>query len=246
MDAGIEILKNAERTKIIYPQTLANAVYFTDGVTIADKITTSISANNTGLPTSNAVYEALQNIDVVTEDTKNTSGSSNKQGVQLYLIGALEQSEYTETYSNSSVYISPNNVLMGAAWNDFAEFRKSNIEEAGRVVCENGDGTLSLATKRLQPGAEVISDTFGFAIGETEFCKTPVAVAGRVLAFPYEDINTYSAGDAVCAAPGGTVSRMTREEIKEYPERIIGTVSEIPTYKYWNETEVKGRIWIKI
>ena len=188
----------------------------------------------------------LKKVDFITSDTKNTAGSTNLTSTKLYVIGATTQDTNPVTYSNSSVYISSNNVLMGAAWNDFAEFRRSEIQEPGRVLCETGLGDLILATERLQPGAEVISDTFGFAIGETEFCKTPVAVAGRVLAFPYEDIDTYNAGDAVCAAPGGTVSRMTREEIKEYPERIIGTVSEIPTYKYWNETEVKGRIWIKI
>lgn len=133
---------------------------------------------------------------------------------------------------------------MGAAWNDFAEFRFSEVHEPGRVICENGDGTLSLAQERLQPGAEIISDTFGFAIGETEYCKTPVAIAGRVLAYPYEQVNV---GDPVCAGPDGTVSVMTREEVKEYPDRMIGIVSEIPTYKYWNDTvEVNGRIWIRI
>lgn len=133
---------------------------------------------------------------------------------------------------------------MGAAWNDFAEFRSSKVHEPGRVICENGDGTLSLAQERLQPGAEIISDTFGFAIGETEYCKTPVAIAGRVLAYPYEQV---SVGDPVCAGPDGTVSVMTREEVKEYPDRMIGIVSEIPTYKYWNDTvEVNGRIWIRI
>ena len=41
---------------------------------------------------------------------------------------------------------------------------------------------------------------------------------------------------------------MTREEIKEYPERIIGTVSEIPNYEEWGTGKVKvnGRIWIRI
>ena len=51
---------------------------------------------------------------------------------------------------------------------------------------------------------------------------------------------------------------MTREEIREYPERIIGTVSEIPTYDKWKQTyttsmgakeyevEVKGRIWVYV
>jgi hypothetical protein len=69
-----------------------------------------------------------------------------------------------------------------------------------------------------------------------------------VLAYPYEQRNHYKPGDAVCAGPNGTVSKMTRREIKKYPERIIGTVSEIPTYETWGEydTKVNGRIWIRI
>ena len=39
---------------------------------------------------------------------------------------------------------------------------------------------------------------------------------------------------------------MTREEIKEYPDRIVGIVSEIPTYEKWNNVYTKNRIWIKI
>jgi hypothetical protein len=40
---------------------------------------------------------------------------------------------------------------------------------------------------------------------------------------------------------------MTREEIREYPDRIIGTVSAIPSYETWNETvKVNNRIWIKV
>ena len=133
--------------------------------------------------------------------------------------------------------------------NDYVEYREGTEDfEPGRVICENGDDTLSLATERLQPGANVVSDTFGFAIGETETAKTPIAVSGRVLVYPYEDRNSYKPGDAVCAAPGGTVSKMTREEIREYPERILGTVSAIPTYEVWGEgkAKVNGRIWIKV
>jgi hypothetical protein len=41
---------------------------------------------------------------------------------------------------------------------------------------------------------------------------------------------------------------MTREEIKEYPDRIIGIVSEIPDYETWGEgnVAVNNRIWIKV
>lgn len=158
----------------------------------------------------------------------NTSGSANTTGV--YFQGST-------------------GVLYGAAWNDYAEFRKTEEKiEPGRAVIETGKGDLVLATERLQPGAEIVSDTFGFAIGETDECQTPIAATGRVLAYPYEDRESYKAGDAVCAGPNGTVSKMTREEIREYPDRIIGTVSEIPEYETWGQTNVpvNGRIWIRI
>ena len=145
-------------------------------------------------------------------------------------------------------YLTHKGQLFGAVWNDFAEFRQSDETEAGRVVCENGDGTMSRSYKRLQPGAMIVSDTFGFAIGETEECKTPVAVAGRVLAHTYEDWWCFEPGQPVCAGPNGTVSMMSRREARKYPDRIIGTVSELPTYETWGKhnTQVNGRIWIKV
>ena len=41
---------------------------------------------------------------------------------------------------------------------------------------------------------------------------------------------------------------MTRKEVREYPDRIVGTVSEIPKYEVWGTGKVKvdGRIWIKV
>ena len=136
----------------------------------------------------------------------------------------------------------------GAVWNDYAEFREANTTEPGRTVCEVGDDTLALANERMIPACSIISDTFGFAIGETEKCKTPLAQAGRVLAYPYEDRNSYKPGDAVCSGPNGTVSKMSQEEKINHPECIIGYVSCVPAYETWGEkdTKVNGRIWIKI
>jgi hypothetical protein len=47
---------------------------------------------------------------------------------------------------------------------------------------------------------------------------------------------------------------MTREEVKEYPDRIVGTVSCVPDYDEWGggdnadrpAVNVDNRIWIKI
>ena len=74
------------------------------------------------------------------------------------------------------------------------------------------------------------------------------------MAYPYKDRSQYQPGDAVCSAPGGTVDIMSREEISTFPDRIIGTVSEIPTYEEWQAgseknpkpIKVNGRIWIYV
>ena len=147
--------------------------------------------------------------------------------------------------------------VWGAVWNDYAEFRKDNPEEKelqqpGRCVREVGDGTLTLTDGRLQRGCEIISDTFGFAIGQDKEngYNTPIASSGRVLAYLYEDreLARNFIGWPVCSGPDGTVSIMTEEEENRYSNRIVGTISEIPDYEEWGTGKVKvdGRIWIRI
>ena len=141
--------------------------------------------------------------------------------------------------------------VTGAVWNDYAECRESDCDEPGYVLSENGDDTLSKSAERLAPFAGVSSDTWGFSQGETEKAKTHIAVAGRVLVYPYQDRNNYKPGDCVCAAPGGTVDIMTREEVINWPDRIVGTVSCVPDYEEWGAgdreaAKVNGRIWIKV
>ena len=144
--------------------------------------------------------------------------------------------------------------VTGAVWNDYAECRESDCEDFGYVLMEVGDDSLTKTTERLSHFAGVSSDTWGFSQGETDKAKTPIAVAGRVLVYPYQDRNNYKPGDCVCAAPGGTVDIMTREEIINWPDRIVGTVSCVPDYEEWGGGEkadrpsvkVNGRIWIKV
>ena len=162
-------------------------------------------------------------------------------------------------YRGADMYVHCGTRLYGAVWNDYAEYRetKENIEP-GRCVREVGDGLLILTTERLQKGCEIVSDTFGFAIGKSEKCQTPTAASGRVLAYCLEGQEEAKKhiGDPVCSGPNGTVSIMTEEEERLYPSRIIGTISEIPTYNIWianefegdtkEEIKVNGRIWIRI
>ena len=182
---------------------------------------------------------------------KNTASSTD----QTYL-GIFYYNDGTKVAASSGQ-------IRGAVWNDYAEYRASAVKEPGRVLTEDTDGIMKLANERLMPACKVYSDTFGVAIGETTKDNTPIAVSGRVLAYPYRNRNEYHLGDAVCSAPNGTIDIMTREEIMMYPERIIGTVSEIPDYEEWacnygghagmsiednkpSYIKVNGRIWIYV
>lgn len=140
--------------------------------------------------------------------------------------------------------------VWGAVWNDYAEFREGDTIEAGRCVIEVGNDTLITSTERLMPGANITSDTFGFAIGETEQAKTPIAVSGRVLAYPYESREEFkkNIGRPVCSGPNGTVSIMIDEEYRDKGYCAIGTISAVPDYEEWGTGKVKvnGRVWIKV
>ena len=186
--------------------------------------------------------------------------NATTSNTNYYLIGATgtgDQSLYraynsSGTKNTAGVYFNgQSGVLYGAAWNDYAEFRQcKELFNPGNVVFENGDDTLSISTKRMQRGCSIVSDTFGFAIGETDQAKCPIAVSGRVLAYPYESLDEFKnhIGYAVCSGPNGTVSIMTEEEERNYPTCIIGTISAVPEYSVWgpNNIKVNNRVWIKI
>ena len=191
------------------------------------------------------------------QQTNSSSGycfSLGMLGTSFYMIGC-PTSQTTNGYSAGLVFNVANGYLTGpsrvygAVWNDYAEYRSQTEElKPGQVAYCGNDGKLKQTTERLQKFEGVVSDTFGFAIGETENCKTPLAVSGRVLVYTYEDRSTFNSGDCVCAAPNGQVSKMTREEIAYYPDRIVGVVSEIPDYEVWGtgNVNVDNRIWIKV
>lgn len=190
-----------------------------------------------------------------------TTGSNDKLGTLIlsnFSNGTYVSSIDTATYGNLICQTqkgwAEGDTITGAVWNDYAEYREADTIEPGYVLIEKGDDTLIKSTERLQAFAGVSSDTWGFSQGETEKAKTPIAVAGRVLVYPAEDRETYQPGDCVCAAPNGKVSKMTRQEIIEWPDRIVGKVSCVPNYEEWGGGEnadrepvkVNGRIWIQV
>lgn len=117
----------------------------------------------------------------------------------------------------------------------------------GYITYCDDDGKLKKTTKCLQKYEGIVSDIFDFAIGETDNYKTPLAVSGRALVYCDPNDDFYS-GDCVRAGPDDLAYRMTREEIVQFPDRIVGVGNEIPTYECWGtgNVEVDGRIWIKV
>ena len=206
-------------------------------------------------PTGGSTTPTNQRISI--NGVNNDSSVANAPGIGFH-IGGLNwgtlkfQSDGSfRFYNNGCTGYMPvyGSKVYGAVWNDYAEYRSQfeNIS-AGRVAYCKNDGKLRITAERLQKFEGVVSDTFGFAIGETDNAKTPLAVSGRALVYTYEPRDTFNSGDCVCAAPNGTVSKMSREEIVAYPDRIVGIVSEIPEYETWGtgEVPVDGRIWIKV
>lgn len=193
-------------------------------------------------------------------------GAQSAQHIEMDGNEIISKSNGTTVASlwfNEQCEVTSSGYIKNAIWNDYAEYRESDITEPGRVVASNGKGQVVLSTERLQPAAHIISDTFGHAVGYSETAKTPLGVAGRVLVYPYRDVSEYKVGDVLCAAPNGTADIMTREEIIMYPDRIIGIVDEIPTYEIWNQKfnnpknksdqptattkiTVNGRIWVYV
>lgn len=161
---------------------------------------------------------------------------------------------FSDSLTEDREYILPNKdgeFAIISEGNDLVEFRAGQEDILpGKVVQEVGDGTLKIASERLARGCEIVSDTYSLVIGKDDTANLPIALTGRVLAYPDKDASTFEIGAPVCAGENGTVSQMTEEEERMYPSRILGTVSEIPSYEVWSEgnknVPVNGRIWIRV
>lgn len=206
-----------------------------EGAAIASMVVDGITYNlkSGSLPLSGGTVTGATTFSATTETTSTSTGA-------VIVAGGLG---VAKSIRGQKVY--------GAVYNDFAEYRQAiDNPSAGQVVVEVGDDTLRISDKRMMPGANIVSDTFGFAIGETEQCKTPIAVAGRVLAYTLESREAFrnAIGMPVCSGPNGTVSLMTKEEYIVNPHCIIGYVSAVPNYEFWGEDNilVNNRVWIKI
>lgn len=225
--------------------TIDNATIF-EGITDKSLIGKTVYANSENV----AITQDNNYVDSGRLSPIKITSPSTIDAEKYYLVSCdLDDTEKSakNTYVHSikhGVYLTGNGVLVGGAWNDYAERRQCTTEvEPGYVVCEQGDGTLALASEKYQACPYVVSDTYGMIIGEEGDNYYPLAVSGRVLV--YVDCSV-KLGDVLCANKNGKATKMNRSEIVNCPDRILGVVSEIPTYDKWNDIEVNGRVWIKL
>ena len=238
------------------------AIYMTEAANGGNTDELKIYIDNADTTTLNSAKTYSDNADATTLNSAKTYSDNNflkLSGGTVSGVTTFTNTTASTSTTTGAVKISGGlgvagdiyaNHVYGAVWNDYAECRESNeFINAGYVVKENGDDTLSLADGRLIYGCSIVSDTFGFMIGETAKAHTPIAVSGRVLAYPYENREVFRSniGCFVCSGPNGTVSLMDKEEVWNHPEAIIGQVSAVPDYEYWgNNVKVNGRVWIKV
>ena len=271
LGASDSLISNAYITNLGAASTPITNAYITNlgasGTPVSNAYITDLGATNTpvtnayitnlgssGKPVTNAY---ITNLKIPSGSTLGINGPLNITSTAGYTEAAEKPTDASGSYGNNAIscaggaYFAKNLSAMrvyNAVFNDYAECRTTIDLTPGHVVVDQDDGSLACSSKRLQPGAQVISDTYGHLMGETDKAKTPIAVAGRVLVYTYQPRENYHAGMAVCSAPDGTVDIMSRTEICEYPDCIVGIVSEIPQYETWGSDNVKvdGRIWIKV
>ena len=138
--------------------------------------------------------------------------------------------------------------VYGQVYNDYAEYRETaEYVEPGYVQISD-NGKLRKCNKDMARNiAGVVSDVFGFQIGQTNSQTTPVQVQGRALVY-CEDKSKVKQGDQLCQTKDGKVRKMSWLEKVLHPESIVGFVDEIPEYETWgtNNVKVNGRIWVRL
>lgn len=234
-----------------------------------ERLTLNLSKGNItiqNLNNNNSWIACAQNA-AIWSNTASTGGATGHLGMKTqagrWCLGTYNNERLyifycTDANVNNNNNVATANIQFGengkiygsGGWGDYAELRTCVQNQPGRCVYEKGDGSLEITSERLTRGSHIISDTYGMLIGPEGDNKVAVGVSGRVLAYIYEGREEASKhiGWPVCSGPNGTVSIMAEEEEQKYPSRIIGTISEIPTYETWSadNVQVNGRIWIHI
>ena len=141
--------------------------------------------------------------------------------------------------------------VYNAVWNDFVDripVDDDCILEYGKCYCFDGEKYTQTSSYMQGNIIGIHSDTFGFECGYKGKTKElSCSIAGFVLA--YVD-NDYKPGTPLTCAPNGFLTKISDEDKREYPERIVALYWKPESERYWgtinHKVLVKGRKWVKV
>jgi len=102
-------LKNPNKLNIKVNSETSNFIEY-DGSAVKTVTVKPSSTNGAFIINDGTTDKTIQLAGTFT-DTKNTSGTTNKTGTKMFIVGATSQAANPQTYSNSNVYIGTDNCL---------------------------------------------------------------------------------------------------------------------------------------
>ena len=141
--------------------------------------------------------------------------------------------------------------VYNAVWNDLVDRIPVDIDcplEYGKCYCFDGENYTQTSEYMQGNIIGIHSDTAGFEMGCKQNTKELCcAVAGFVLAYVDKE---YPCGTPLTCTSKGFLTKISDEDKREYPERIVATFWKNENEKYWGSSSkrvlVKGRKWVKV
>jgi hypothetical protein len=206
--------------------------YNSSGVTVSG---TMLTGNLTGNVTGTASLATL----ATTATTANAVSFNNG----LTTIASVTFGAVTATGNITG------STVTNAVWNDIADFVEIGADvpiQPGRAYVRSLEGAMKISQEYMQKGVMgVVSDTFGFGVGQKPFGtpQLPIAIGGYVLA--YVDA-VYEPGTPLTCSPNGVLTEFKLPEKRDYPERMLAIFDRAEKNPIWNGVSVNGRHWVKV
>lgn len=138
--------------------------------------------------------------------------------------------------------------VYNAVWNDIADFievEKDTDFTYGKVIAFK-DGIHNTANKKTKKNVVgIVSDTYGFGIGQKhkDTPQVPIAIGGFVLSYT----KIYPTGTPLQTDNDGGLIKASILTRLFHPERIIATFYREENNSFWNKKiVVNGRHWVKV
>lgn len=232
---------------------------------------TMVGNSDTALPTEKAVvtYVAAQLAAYATNkiyqlDSKvevTDTGSNGKivfvtDNTQVFEVGVKAANAFyagvtdptNTTRLNYDGYFYATRVY-NAVWNDIADFQDLDDNLIpGKCYYDSVSGAKICDIRCQQSVIGIASDTYGYGVGQSSIkSQVPIAVCGWVLAFVNGKCEM---GDALTSDYDGNLVKMTEEEKRRYPERIVAIYKKKEYEEEFgtseNKIKVNGRHWVKV